>query len=326
MRLTRSDEGYGFEVQSQVTAAGRKGWQTHATARLLPLAAAVPRIDPAAIAARLPAPETGDGLPSPQEAHLAFGPRWRVLRSRSHAAREGLATLRLPAAFAQEPAQGWRLHPALIDLATGWAMGLIAGYRPDHLWVPVSYAHVRVFRAAPAEIVSHVRNAAANSADKPTASFDITLATPQGEVIADIAGFTIRRLDGALSFPPPDARALETDSPADKPLSPAEERLVAAFRQGIRPEEGAEAFARATAAGLAQVFVSSLPLPDLIRQTSAASADRPKARPSTAPSLTRLTSNPATTSNAPSSASGRTCWASPASAWTTASSTWAAIP
>lgn len=276
VRLTRSDEGYGFEVQSQVAAAGRKGWQTHATARLLPLAAAAPRLDPAAIAARLPAPETGDGLPSPQEAHLSFGPRWRVLRSRSHAAREGLATLRLPAAFAQEPAQGWRLHPALIDLATGWAMGLIAGYRPDHLWVPVSYAHVRVFRAAPAEIVSHVRNAAANSADKPTASFDITLATPQGEVIAEIAGFTIRRLEGALAFPPPDARALETDSPADKPLSPAEERLVAAFRQGIRPEEGAEAFARATAAGLAQVYVSSLPLPDLIRQTAAASANRPE--------------------------------------------------
>jgi hypothetical protein len=36
-------------------------------------------------------------------------------------------------------------------------------------------------------------------------------------------------------------------SPADKPLSPAEERLLAAFRQGIRPDEGAEAFARATA-------------------------------------------------------------------------------
>nr|MBP9181618.1 KR domain-containing protein [Fuscovulum sp.] len=274
VRLVRSDEGYGFEVQSRVSAAGRTGWQTHATARLLPLAAAAPRIDPAAIAARLPAPETGDGLPSPQEAHLAFGPRWRVLAARSHSATEGLATLRLPAAFAGEPAQGWRLHPALIDLATGWAMGLIAGYRPDHLWVPVSYAHVRVYRAAPAELVSHVRNAGANSADRPTASFDITLATPDGAVVAEIAGFTIRRLDGALTFPPPDPRALETDSPADKPLSPAEERLVAAFRQGIRPDEGAEAFARATAAGLAQVFVSSLPLPDLIRQTAAVSAAR----------------------------------------------------
>ncbi|MFD1807687.1 hypothetical protein ACFSHQ_04525 [Gemmobacter lanyuensis] len=37
------------------------------------------------------------------------------------------------------------MHPALMDLATGWAMGLIAGYRPDHLWVPVSYGRVRVW-------------------------------------------------------------------------------------------------------------------------------------------------------------------------------------
>ncbi|MFM7442919.1 MAG: polyketide synthase dehydratase domain-containing protein, partial [Tabrizicola sp.] len=226
-------------------------------------------------AARLPAPETGIGLASPQEAHLNFGPEWRVLSSRSHAASEGLATLRLPAAFAQQ-AENWPMHPALLDLATGWAMGLIAGYKPDHLWVPVSYAHIRAFKALPAEIISHVRNAASNSADKPTATFDITLATPSGEVLVEITGFTIRRLDGALSFPAPDPRSLETDSPADKPLSPAEERLVAAFRQGIRPEEGAEAFARATAAGLSQVFVSSLPLPDLIRQTAAASVDRPE--------------------------------------------------
>ncbi|MFM7444135.1 MAG: SDR family oxidoreductase, partial [Tabrizicola sp.] len=34
VRLTRSEEGYAFEVQSQVTATGRKGWLTHATARL----------------------------------------------------------------------------------------------------------------------------------------------------------------------------------------------------------------------------------------------------------------------------------------------------
>jgi acyl transferase domain-containing protein/thioesterase domain-containing protein/acyl carrier protein len=273
VRLTRSDEGYLFDVQTMVTAAGRKGWQTHATARLMPLSAAAPQIDPAGIAARLPVPETGSGLVSPQEAHLNFGARWRVLAARSNSVDEGLATLRLPAAFVPEATE-WPMHPALLDLATGWAMGLIAGYKPDHLWVPVSYAHIRVFGALPAEVISHVRNAAPNSADKPTATFDITLATPSGAVVVQITGFTIRRLDGALSFPAPDPRALETDNPADKPLSPAEERLVAAFRQGIRPDEGATAFARATAAGLAQVFVSSLPLPDLIRQTAAATAER----------------------------------------------------
>ncbi|MBE2275282.1 MAG: SDR family NAD(P)-dependent oxidoreductase [Rhodobacteraceae bacterium] len=277
VRLTRSDEGYGFEVQSEVAAQGRRGWQTHATARLLPLASPAPGIDPLAIAARLPAPEAGNGLVSPQEVHLAFGPRWRVLASRTQGATEGLARLRLPAAFAAEPAQGWRLHPALMDLATGWAMGLIAGYRNDHLWVPVSYARMEVWRPVPADIVSHIRNAATNTADRATAVFDITLATPSGEVCVEISGFTVRRLDGTLAFPAPDPRGLEFDEGAEKPMSPAEERLLAAFRQGIRPEEGAEAFSRALMLPAAQVIVSSLDLPMLIRQTAAvAEAARPE--------------------------------------------------
>ncbi|MGA0541412.1 type I polyketide synthase [Neotabrizicola sp. VNH66] len=269
VRLTRSDEGYGLDIQSEVTAAGRKGWMTHATARLLPLTGTAPQIDPGAIAARLPVAEVGQGLRSPQEAHLAFGPRWRVLTSRATSATEGLARLALPAPFAAEAGE-WRLHPALMDLATGWAMGLIAGYRPDHLWVPVSYARMQVFAPVPAEIVSHIRNAAANTADRATAVFDITLATPAGQVLVEITGFTIRRLEGGLSFPAPDPRALETDDAAQKPLSPAEERLVAAFRQGIRPEEGAEAFVRALSLDLPQVIVSSLDLPALVRQTAAA--------------------------------------------------------
>ncbi len=274
VRLTRSDEGYGFDIHSAVTVQGRRGWLLHASARLLPLAGTAPRIDPAAIAARLPAPETGEGLASPQEAHLRFGPRWRVLAERATGAAEGLARLHLPAAFAGEPDEGWLMHPALMDLATGWAMGLIAGYRPDHLWVPVSYGRLRAFRPLPARIVSHVRNAGPNAVDRPTASFDITLATPEGEVCIEIEGFTIRRLDGALSFPPPDARALEFDATAAKPLSPAEERLMHAFSHGIRPEEGPRAFARALTLGAPQVIVSSLDLPALVRQAAVVEAAR----------------------------------------------------
>ncbi len=272
-KLVRNDEGYGFELRSAAMAKGRKGWQLHAQARVLPIAAEARRIDVAAIAARLPAPVVGEGLVSPQEAHLAFGPRWRVLRSRATGGQEGLATLALPAAFRAEAGE-WLLHPALMDLATGWAMDLIAGYRPDHLWVPVSYGLVRVHRPLPGEIVSHVVNAAANRAEGATATFDITLATPEGEVCVEIEGFSIRRLEGGLSFGQPDPRELEfDDGPAQsKPQSPAEERLIHAFAQGIRPGEGAEAFSRAVALGQAQIIVSSLDLPALIRQTAEAEA------------------------------------------------------
>ncbi|MDQ2066227.1 beta-ketoacyl synthase N-terminal-like domain-containing protein [Xinfangfangia sp. CPCC 101601] len=283
-RLTRSDEGYGFDLHSAQELQGRRGWMQHASARLLPLSAAAPSIDPSAIAARLPAPERGEGLQSPQEAHLSFGPRWRVLTSRTTGQGEGLAELSLPESFDLEPENGWLLHPALMDLATGWAMDLIQGYRPDALWVPVSYTSLRAYRALPARILSHIRNAAANSADRPTASFDITLATPEGEVCVEIKGFTIRRLEGALSFPAPDARALEFDETA-RPLSPAEERLMHSFSQGIRPDEGARAFARALGLSNPQVILSSLDLPALVRQTAGAEAPRAESQSFERPDL-----------------------------------------
>ena len=300
VRLRRSDEGYEFEVQSQVNASGRAGWAMHAVARLLTLGqdASVPGIDPATLAARLRARASGEGaegerdlalvaggeswIASPQEAFLRFGPRWRVLRSQSYGAGalagEGVAQLSLPLPFRDEPGAGWQLHPALMDLATGWAMGLIEGYRPDRLWVPLSYGSVRVFAPLTADLISHVRNAAQNRADRPTAVFDITLAAPDGRVLVEIRGFTIRRLDGPLAFPAPDPRLLEVDGGAPRQLSPAEERLVAAFRQGIRPEEGARAFVRAVGSaiggGLSQVIVSSLDLPALVRQMAAVAPPR----------------------------------------------------
>jgi len=271
-RLIRSDEGYGFDLRSAVPANGRVGWQLHVQARVVPMGQVAAQIDVALIAARLPAPELGEGLRSPQEQHLAFGPRWRVLRSRSLAGNEGLARLTLPAAFASET-QDWLLHPALLDFATGWAMGLIAGYQPDHLWVPVSYARIAVLRPLPADVVSWVRNTGQNRAGDGSAQFDITLATPDGAVCVEIEGFTMHRLEGQLSFGAPDLRGLDFDAGAvAKPTSPAEERLLQAFALGITPAEGAEAFSRAVAQGAGQIIVSSLDLPALIRQTAAAEA------------------------------------------------------
>ena len=270
-RLVRSDEGYGFELHSAVTVKGRVGWQLHAQGRVLPVRG-VARLDLAAVAARLPAPERGEGLTSPQEAHLSFGPRWRVVQSRSFGQGEGLAELALPEAFAAE-AGAWILHPALLDLATGWAIGLAAAYRPDHLWVPVSYARIKVLRPLPARIVSWVR---CTGSGPTTVSFDVTLATPDGEVCLEIQGFAMHRLEGGLHFTPPDPRSVQfEDGKANtKPLSPAEERLLTSYAMGIRPDEGAAAFVKAVGLGASQIIVSSLDLPGLIRQTAEAEASR----------------------------------------------------
>ncbi|HRK43706.1 MAG TPA: polyketide synthase dehydratase domain-containing protein, partial [Gemmobacter sp.] len=223
---------------------------------------------------------------SPQEEHLNFGPRWRVLHRMALGQGEGLAMLTLPLAAQPDLAQGWLMHPALMDIATGWAMGLIAGYRPDHLWVPVSYGRVRVWAPLPARLHSWVRNAAANRGEGPVAVFDITLTDESGQVLVEIEGFTIRRLEAGFRTAAPAERELEFDDVAGaKPNSPQEERLLHNLSQGIRAEEGAEAFTRALATGASQVIVSSLDVPALIRQADRAEAARPEGQSFARPDL-----------------------------------------
>lgn len=286
LRLTPSDEGFVVEVKGAVDHHGRTGFALNAQARLLPLTSPAGQVDLAAIRARCGSAEVGKGLPTPQEAHLAFGPRWRVLQDRAIGAGEGIARLALPAEFAADVAAGWRMHPALLDIATGWAMELIAGYRPDHLWVPVSYGRVRAYGPLPAELVSWVRNAGENRADGPVATFDITLTDPDGRVLVQLDGFNIRRLDGALAQAPLAVRDLEFDEvEPGRAQSPAEERLLHNLSQGIRAEEGPEAFARALATGAAQVVVSSLDLPALVAQAALAEAPRPEGQAFARPDL-----------------------------------------
>ncbi|KAA8607601.1 type I polyketide synthase [Salipiger aestuarii] len=277
VRLTRRDEGYGFDVLADATLGGTRGHALTAQARLalMPMARPDP-LDLGAIRARCGAPVTAQGgkLTTAQEVHLAFGPRWKVLDARALGQGEGIADLSLAPGAAPD---GCLLHPALMDIATGWAMELIEGYQPTHLWVPVSYARVRVHAPLTGRIVSWVRNAADNRAANETASFDITLCDPQGAVLVEISGFTIHKLvqaDVLRAAPRLTAAELETDRTETQPLSPAEERLAHNLSQGILPAEGAEAFARALALGAPQVVISSMDLGQLVAQTAASTAER----------------------------------------------------
>lgn len=267
--LIRSEEGYGFELRSEASLAGRQGFVLNAQARLIPgLQPRPAALDLNALAERCTTGirQSDAGLRSPQEAHLAFGPRWRVLRRTALGQGEGLAHLALPAAFRGDLDEGYVLHPALMDLATGWAMALIDGYEARALWVPVAYARLRVYAPLPAAIVSWVR---IRPSEPGFARFDVTLTTPEGEICADIEGFTIKRLEGGFGAEPPllAAEMIFTDEPdATRALTLAESRLARNLAQGITPTEGAEAFLRSRALALPQVYISSLTLPELIAE------------------------------------------------------------
>ncbi|WP_204112518.1 type I polyketide synthase [Shimia biformata] len=282
MRLTRTDEGYHVEVMSACKIDGRAAWLSHAEARiLLGRLPAFPALDVEGLQASLPVTKnaTKSSLRSPQEAFLNFGPRWRVLQSTRIGEGEGLARLALEPEHRSDISEnGFRLHPALMDLATGWAMQLIPGYEARHLWVPLSYGRVRVYCDLPSEIVSHV-TLTHGDASSGEAGFDVTLATPDGKVCAVIQSFSIRRVDSTTSFTsaaPPRPNEVVFDDltrSADRPLSTSEERLVYNLSQGIMAWEGVEEFELAMALGLPEIVISSLDLEALKQQAEAAGSD-----------------------------------------------------
>ncbi len=256
-----------MDLRGGVTLDGRSGTIETAEARLAPLSGPAPVIDPDAIAARCTDVATTPFVSS-QEAHLDFGPRWRVVTEARFGEGEGLAQLSLPEAARGDLAGGYLAHPALLDLATGWAIALHRVYDPAQLWVPAGYGTVRLYAPLPAQLISWVRLNPAAAAD--TAIFDISLATPEGAVVADIRNFQMRHLDGAglAGLHALTARDVRFDDAGVEaaPLSPAELRLMHNISLGIRAEEGPEALRRALGAGQSQIAISSLNLPALIDQ------------------------------------------------------------
>lgn len=227
-----------------------------------------PALDIDALIARMRVdrPAMGHALESAQEGQMAFGPRWRVLQATWRDDREGLARLRLPQAALADLDQGYVLHPALMDIATGWAMALIPGYDRAQLWVPLSYRALTMHAPLPAEIVSHVRLATASDG---YAGFDVTLAAPDGTVLVEVEALTLRRLDAA-----PAVRLAARPAKPAPAHQPGQDRLARMVAQGIPPEQGAALLERAMGAGLRQLAISSMDLSQLIAHETRSSRAR----------------------------------------------------
>ncbi len=268
LTLTADNSGHTMTVES---ALDGEAFDLHAEARLARLGRPADDIDISAIKSRLGPPETASGdatIQTSQAKHLKFGPRWQVVQSLRFGKHEGLAELALPIAE-----DGYRLHPGMLDMATGFGLPLVEGYRPDQFWVPLTYGRIRVFGPLPARAVSWIRSDPENSADSENARFDVTIADEDGRVLVEIEGFTVHRLTQGIDF----AKSAPPGQPTERVLSPAEERLRHTIAQGIPPADGAGMFLRAMASDHPQVLISSLDLPGMMAQV----AQDAEARPST---------------------------------------------
>jgi acyl transferase domain-containing protein/thioesterase domain-containing protein len=257
LKLERGADGGGdFVVFS------RSEDTPHVTGRIGYVDATAPaREDVAALLARCPQERVFAGFID--QPFVDFGPRWGNVQRIRYGQGEAVVCLELPAEF-QEDLADLHLHPAVLDMATGGGQALIPGFdQAKDFYVPFSYSRVRLYRPLPARSYSHIR---LGKASKELVTFDIALLDAEGERIADIEGFTMKRVDQA-SVMSGDATRAEAGPPT---------RLGAVVHQGILPGEGMDAFDRILGSPLQrQVVACSVDLGDWIARVETES--RPQA-------------------------------------------------
>ena len=210
-----------------------------------------------------------------QPVSLVFGPRWNNLVRVNFGTGQALAVLQLPVEFAPD-LDAMLLHPALLDMGTAGAQALIPGYDEDRdFFVPASYGLLKVFAPLQRVMFSHIRLRIDDSASADIASFDITLADPQGRVLVEVVEFTMirvrdRMLLAALPRSAVIGPALEPRSLAERPHAVANHILELGLRDGIRSAEGAKVLEMVLGSNAGpQIIVSPQHLGALLAQLAA---------------------------------------------------------
>ena len=196
------------------------------------------------------------------QSFMDFGPRWGNIRGTCYGRGEALIHLQLPDEFASD-LRSYRMHPALLDMATGGAQRLIPDFDPERdFYVPFAYESVTLYADMSAESYSHVR---LRSTLAGVALFDVTQYAPDGSVILEARGFTMKRIERQFSSTRESAPPL-SQAPKGAP-SPQLRELI---QTGIAPAEGVDAFTRLIDSGLTgTVYTSSIDVNAWLRQLDA---------------------------------------------------------
>ena len=266
LRFEPRDGEFRATIVSKEEGEDEDCYIVHARALVKTLDTASRRIDIEAIRAGIAGARSVAGdkpLATAQDDRLRFGPRWAVLRTTAFDSRQAIADLSLPELYRPDMASK-KLHPALLDIATGFALGLAGSQaQGSELWVPASYGEVIVHKHLPASIVSWVRLIDSPDFGEGFAVFDVTICDGVGQVLVDIRHFVMRRLETGLAPSTAGGRVPQGRHDLENRKGPGYERLANQVDHGITPEEGFEAMVRSLALPRSEIIVSSIDLKTL---------------------------------------------------------------
>lgn len=230
----------------------------------------------------------GDG----GSAIVRFGPRWHTVRRIKTGENEAIALLELADEY-EEDLQRYLIHPALLDMATGFASRFAGGGG----FVPFWYGSVTIWKPLTKRIFSYV-TFERNDAVRETVSFDIVITDERGEELVAIDQFVMKRVAGYDIFDdteePATHRSMESTAGSgagggtgvrgsdELPETPATAEGESGTggagiprRRGLSSEEGVAVFERALRSGVhPQLLVSTVDLNESIEQARSFTRDR----------------------------------------------------
>jgi amino acid adenylation domain-containing protein len=268
--LEAHGDDWAFTIESLTDDAGPARWKRHAAghARALARTTDLPRVDRAHLVAACPdaaALTIADGP-------ITVGPRWqRGLAGARFGHHQALADLALADEHADDTSSH-PLHPALLDVALGFALG--AG-RP---YMPYRYGSVKLWRPLPARFACHARYRADTRSNEPDLAYDITLFDDRGEELARISDYHLKPVPNLAGAPPPGApprpcasRPTPLDLLAGLDAAPE-------LAQGMTAAEGVEALCRVLDHGFVHTAISPQALDAVIADHRAGHAAPTAAR------------------------------------------------
>jgi NAD(P)-dependent dehydrogenase (short-subunit alcohol dehydrogenase family)/acyl carrier protein len=278
--VRRKGDAFDFTIQSK-TGTGSNGsaqWQQHAIGTVVcgeseprekhSLAEIIGRCSVDEITVANAPTANGSGSERlTRHGPMSFGPRWANLRKVYVGHNEGVAVLELPAEFDQD-LEKFRLHPALMDLATSFAISKLSG---EGFYLPFSYKSLKMRGPLSRRIYSHARYKE-DVASKEVIELDIEITDEDGIVLVEIEGFTMKRVSDRVT------QSLAAAEPAGGPngnagIAGQQRRGIFDLEDAILPLEGVEAFRRILSSRrLSQVVVSTTDLPRRIEQARAANS------------------------------------------------------
>ncbi|EAU62512.1 SDR family NAD(P)-dependent oxidoreductase, partial [Stigmatella aurantiaca] len=216
--LTEKEAGQAsFDVYSQRPGDTGSPWLHHATG-LLRRADAIPRaeserVTPHALRQRLPEHwSASEHYQRMTAMGLEYGDCFQGVQELWRSADEALGRVRLPEAVAARVG-GYHLHPALLDACIQVVMTLWTGARDGtsgETWVPVGIESLRLSQPPGQELWAFARRNPQGEPGEPVQTSDLLLLNDAGEVLVEVKGLKVQRLEGGVSARPPGEEWLYT--------------------------------------------------------------------------------------------------------------------